>query len=235
MSYEGADLVSASGIYGIAAVGAIVEGADGAAALGADYTNTSATGGYLAPLSSPAPQPLEDDDLDDFFQAMIVGITQLPVGLVRPFWQLEPAIEPPIGTTWIAFGVEVATRDPFAFVGHFPAVGNTPGYDQMRRDEVLEITVRGYGPAARSTIDLLRDGLQIAQNREPLYLANMGLVDGPTEGNTVPVIMKERWLLAVQTKVRIRRRVIRNYPVLDLLHATGTIQTDVGFTDAFNV
>lgn len=46
--------------------------------------NTSATGGYLAPLLKPS--VLEDPELTDFFQSLVAGITGLDPTLVFPRW-----------------------------------------------------------------------------------------------------------------------------------------------------
>jgi phage terminase large subunit-like protein len=226
VSAEGLDVAQATAYVDIAAWSAIAEAGDGAAAAGQDYVNSSATGGYLAPIPS-GPQPLTDEELEDFFQAMIVGITGVAGTLVRPFWQIEPAEQPQFGTTWMAFGVEVSEEDVYAVNLHLP------GYDQLQRHEILDVKVRAYGPLARSTLDRLRDGLQIGQNREPLLLAGMGLVS-TDKARTVPTVMKERYLFAVETTVRIRRQIVRNYPVLDVASAAGTITRDTGATTAFN-
>jgi hypothetical protein len=185
--------------------------------------NTSATGGYLVPALSPA--PLEDAALDDFFQAVVVGITALPGASVRPRWQIEPPNMPNLASDWAAFGVAVVASETFAWVGHFPAVGLVPGYDEFRRHEELEWITSFYGPDARANAALLKDGLQIAQNREPLLLAGMGVIE-TGDVRTVPLLVKERWQFRADLPVRIRRAVVRRYPVLDLASAQATLNTE---------
>ena len=70
-------------------------------------TNTSATGGFLSPLSTPA--PLEDQALADFFQQYVAGITGIAGNLVRPRWQAEPPNIPQVASD--AFKEQVS-REP---------------------------------------------------------------------------------------------------------------------------
>lgn len=172
--------------------------------------NTSATGGFVRPAASPA--PLEDTDLEDFLQAMVVGITGLPDDLVRPRWQEEPPDQPDIDTDWAAIGVTETDPDTFAATVHYP------GYDELRRHEILNILVSFYGPHSNSYAELLRDGLQIAQNREVLTNNGMGLVE-TGDVTRVPSLVKQRWQQRADLPMRIRRQVKRQYPILDLVAA----------------
>lgn len=190
--------------------------------------NTSATGGYLAPENALA--PTEDDALVDFLQSVIVGVSGVPGQFVRPRWQPEPPNLPPRSTTWIALGIDSRQPDTYAYVDHG---GDAPGADNLQRHEVLNLRASIYGPAADSTAARIRDGLQIAQNREALQLANMGLVQ---TGNpiAVPSLVKEQWLYRVDLTIAIRRLIQRNYPVLNLVTAHGDVTTGV-LTDPINV
>jgi len=190
--------------------------------------DTSATGGYLSPAGAPA--PLEGQALFRFFHDLFAGILQIDPALVRPRWQVEPPNQPDLATvSWLAFGITARATDTFAYVGHVGAVGATPGYDQLQRHEELTILTSHYGPEADLNAEVLRDGLQIAQNREVLQLNNMSVIE-TGEALTVPVLVKERWLYRVDLSVRIRRQITRNYPVLDLASAAGTIASDTTTT-----
>jgi hypothetical protein len=160
--------------------------------------------------------PVNDDNLDDFLQAYIVCLTAMEGPTVRPRWQAEPANLPTVGTNWAAFGVTAESSDVFAAVQHHSADG--AGFDEMQRQQEMEVLVSFYGPNARALAQLFRDQLQIGQNREPLTLQDMGLIE---TGDVlhVPSLVNEKYLHRADINFRIRRRVVRQYPVLDLLVA----------------
>jgi hypothetical protein len=81
---------------------------------------------------------------------------------------------------------------------------------------------------------LLRDGLQIPQNREVLTLGNMNLVK-TGEILAVPVVVKTRWLGRVDMEVILRRRIARTWSVLNILSAQGAIVTDDGIRRTIKV
>ena len=183
-------------------------------------TNTSSTGGYLLPESTPA--PLEGQALIDFFQEWIVGLTGLPGKMVRPRWQHEPPNIPTEGTDWLAFGITNRASDTFAVELHEPL---GPDYNQIRRHEVLDILVSIYGPNADSYAQLLREGMALAQNREPLSLNSMGLVSSGSV-QTVPELVKDKWYYRVDMPFSIRRQIVRDFRVLSLASAVGTVDNE---------
>ena len=189
--------------------------------------NTSATGGPLLPVASPpAPVVLEDVALWTFFQNLFVGICgNIPGNLFFQRWQPEMENLPPVDpqTNWAALGVTTSDISQYEFSGHVPA---TPSYDEYVAHEDLDVMVSFYGPLAATNAKILRDGIQLGQNREPLFLAGMGLIN---VGNivTVPELIKQRWLKRVDFDVRIRRAVVRWYAVDDIGEADVTIYTDV--------
>ena len=176
-------------------------------------TNTSATGGFLSPLSTPA--PLEDQALADFFQQYVAGITGIAGNLVRPRWQAEPPNIPQVGVTWASIGVMSREADVFAYTEHSPA-GN--GSDKLQRHEIFNMLVSFYGDNADSMMSSFRDGMQIAQNREILTLNNMGLMSSE-DIIAVPSIIKEKWLYRVDMRFKIKRQILRTYSVETLLSA----------------
>lgn len=184
----------------------------------------SSTGGYIAPAGTP---PLEDDALDDFMQALVVGITGLPGASVRPRFQQEPPNIPAAGTDWAAIGITHRRADTFAVEQH-DSTGQ--GTDTLIRHEELDLLCSFYGPAAQSNGARLRDGISIAQNREALQLAGMGLIS-VGDLTKAPEMIKNRWLNRADLMVAIRREVRRSYPVLNLLSLTGALKSKT-VTDA---
>lgn len=188
-------------------------------------TNSSATGGYLAPNAPPAPAPLEGKALLEFLQPIWVGITGLPGALFFPWWQLEPPNLPPAGTDWASFQIVSRKNKKFAYITHVGGVGQLPGYDVFQTHEELDILTSFYGPNADQYAALLRDGIYIPHNRDPLQLAGMALID-TGDLVTAPSLVKERWLYRVDLSVRIRRLIVRYYPVLDLASAGVTVNNE---------
>lgn len=176
--------------------------------------------GYLSPASSPA--PLEDDALDDFLGDVVAGITLLDRdNLIRPRWQEDPPALPDRDVTWCAIGVTGHDPDTYAYV-QLEADGTS---QDITRHETLTINATFYGPLSAAFATLFRDGLQIDQNREALMLAGFGLLSatGPTQA---PELVKERWLGRNDIIWTTRREIRRNYPVLSLLSAHGTLYSD---------
>lgn len=196
--------------------------------------NTSATGGFLLPAANPA--PLEGQALLRFFQVILVGITGLPGNMVRPYWQEEPPDVPDAGVAWAAFKITRRPSDEYPFVGRLGYLGEI-GSDNLQRHEELDIFTTFYdtgstgldntGGLADYYVALLRDGLAIPQNREPLFLTGMGLTKVGVLV-TVPVIFKKRWQYRVDFEFSVRRQIDRTYPVQTIVSATGTINYDTG-------
>lgn len=186
---------------------------------------SSNVAGPLAPLAPPAPSPIEDAALEDFFTAFVAGISGLDNQFVRPGWQPEAPNIPTNGVNWCGLKITNQDRDAFAAVIHHPQSGMTPGYDEMRRHEVLEILASFFGPNANSIVSRFADGLQIAQNREILNLNSMGFVEAKNIVR-LPTLMKEIWLDRYDFKFYIKRQIVRYYGVLDLLSAQTNVQTD---------
>lgn len=206
--------------------------------------NDSSTGGYLLPQGTPYPTPLEDVALDSFLQSVIAGVTGLPGNMVRPRWQPNPPTQPDISTDWIAMGIQDRVADTFAVVGHetprLDEVGrvlddtnsNTsgtvdePDNDILFRNERLEVLCSVYGPNAGRTASNIREGLQIAQNREQLRLKFMAFVE---TGDTLPapVLVNTQWYNRLDMTVIFRRLVITTYSILNIRSAEGVIETDI--------
>lgn len=181
--------------------------------------------GFIAPNVSPA--PLEGQAFDGFLQQIIVGITGMTGSLVRPRWQPEPPNLPAIGTTWAAFGVMLTTPDTYAAIIHR---GAGEGTDELQRHETNEVLISFYGPDADLYASRLRDGLQIAQNREMLFLNGMAHVETKAP-ISVPTLVKERWLYRLDVTWVMRRAIQRVYPILNVLSAQGSINYEDATVD----
>lgn len=190
--------------------------------------NNSATGGPLVPSASPA--PLEDDALLDFFHGWIAGMTGIDVKFIRPRWQQEPPNIPENSVNWLAFGITKREADTFGAELHVSA---GQGYNETRRHEALNLLASFYGPNASSLAAMLRDGMQVAQNREVLGLNNMGLVESG-DITPVPELLKERWLYRVDLPFTIRRQIVRNYAVQNLLSGHVTLDNEL-FVETINI
>lgn len=197
-------------------------------------TNTSATGGAIAPNASPA--PLQGQALNRFIQAwfagMLVGV--LPGDMIRPSFQPEPPVIPEAGTAWMAFSFGARPSDTFPYIDHDPD-GN--GADTLQRNEEIPILCSFYDLGSSGEADdnaaLLRDSLAMPQNHEALYPDFAFVASGDTQ--PVPVVVKERWLYRVDLPVTVRRQINRVYPVENLQSANGTLVTDSGLSSAIDV
>lgn len=193
--------------------------------------NNSSVSGFLTP--NPVPAPLEDLALDNFLQAIVVGLTGLPVAMVRPRFQDEPPTQPDRNVDWMAVGVIDENPDTFAVVRHAQTGDPDAPVDELQRHEDLDVLVSSYGPNGRGNMKLLADGLLIPQNLAVLTENGMGLV---STGRIVqvPDLVKLEWLRRFDMHVIIRRNVVRTYNILNVesAHVTETTGT---FTDEFEV
>jgi hypothetical protein len=198
-------------------------------------SNDSKTGGPIAPVPG-SPAPLEGQALNNFLQELFAGVTGLDGTMVRPSFQTIPPNAPTDGNAWMSFYVGRRPADTFPYVGHDPDGDGGEGVDRLQRHETLHVQCSffdlGTNGLAAFYAATLRDGLAIAQNREPLTIAGMGLV-AISEALDVPVIVKQRWMYRIDMEVVIRRQIDRTYPVRNLLSADGTLKTDNGITVPF--
>lgn len=193
--------------------------------------NNSSVAGFLTP--NPAPAPLEDKALDDFFQALVVGITGLATANVRPRWQAEPPTQPEREDDWMAVGVVDEDPDTYAVVRHSQSDDPDAPIDELQRHEDLDVLVSSYGPNARGNLKILADGLLIPQNLAVLTANGMGLVEA-SRIVAAPDLVKEKWLRRFDLHIIVRRNVTRTYNILNIDSASGEITTGQ-YTDEFDV
>ena len=183
-------------------------------------SNTSATGGFIAPSGGSI---VEDNALDTILQALVVGVTSLPANLVRPRWQPVPPVMPEETTDWAAVGVIEETSQSAVAEIHIPdGLGSSVSLDT---DE-LSVMVSFYGPNARGKAKLLRTGLMIAQNRESLYGTGMQLIGVPGVSTFVPEIISQTTYRRVDITFRLRRETVLTWPIENILTAPVTATRD---------
>jgi hypothetical protein len=142
--------------------------------------------------------------------------------MVRPRWQVTPPNRPAIAQDWAAFGLHTSEAPTNAVEMHD---SSGEGSDIVARQETLDILCSFYGPNAAKYATLVRDGLAVAQNREGLRAAGLGLV-GVGAIRAVPDLVNQQWYRRLDMMITFNRGVVRHYPVLNILSAE--VSTEVG-------
>lgn len=181
--------------------------------------NSSATGGYL----SPATLPSSDIELSRTLHDAIAGITGLSGSLVRPKWQPNPPAIPASSVDWCAFGAG-------NFVAGLPyQVQVTSGADTRTRyeqHERFDCDVTFYGPMCKAYATILREGVNIAQNREALWLEGISII-GTSQIIRAPELVNDVWLDRCDVTIMLGRKVDLSYNIVHFTAADGTIRVDV--------
>jgi hypothetical protein len=189
-------------------------------------TNTSATGGYLSPTTTPLPGGLT---LVQFLQTVLVGITGLDPKTVRPKWQKEPPKQlPNPDDDWLAFQVIVTNPDANAYLQEV----NNEG--RLQRHEDLQLICSFYGAHSNENAGILRDGFQVGQNRDILTAANIGFT-GVSPESFVPEFINNRWFPRTDITIQLKRRIDRTYKILPFDSAVGTIEANKANEEIINV
>lgn len=183
--------------------------------------NTSATGGYLTQTSGPS----EGLALRRFIGSVLSGISGIPNTLVRPIWQQDPPPVPEIDTTWLAFGIAGRRADnaPHQFE---KADGSK---STMTRHEELDINLLCYGPDCLQKVGELRDGFELSQNTESLFLAGMAFVR-MSDAIHAPELINQRFFDRADATLVIRREIRREYSILNFVAAYGAIHANRAVT-----
>jgi len=189
-------------------------------------TNTSATGGYLAPSGAVT----NDDAFEDQIQAAIVGITGLVGKMVRPAWQPDPPAKEDLTVDWCAYRVESTEPNWTGAIIHHP---EGQGTDELRRHETVNLLVSFYGPHASGYAGILRDGMLIPQNMEALKAQGVDFLEAGRV-MAAPEFINNQWVNRRDLTVKLRRVVSRTYPILNVLSAEGEIVADTGPANNWN-
>lgn len=170
------------------------------------YIQPSTTNGYPNGLS-----------LEQFIQTVFTGISGIDGTLVRPDWQPNPPAQPDIDVDWMGIGIGDLSPDANSYLS-----GSDNNVQSSQRHETLDVQCQIYGPNAGKNYGLLRDGFQLDANRSALFQANMGFVE-ITRGRRVPDLYNQRWYNRIICSVFLTAEILRTYPVLTLVSASGTI------------
>lgn len=180
--------------------------------------NTSATGGYLAPAGTPTPA---DEALEDILQPMVAGITGLAGKYVRPRWQPGTPKQPEPTVNWCAIGVMQTRPDANPAIEHD---GTGDGEDHYQRHQDVILLATFYGPNAQGYAQILADGMYVPQNSEALRAQNMAFVEAG-ELIAAPELINQQWVRRYDLRIRLRRKIERTYPVLNILSADTPVIT----------
>lgn len=172
--------------------------------------NTSTERGWLTPTSG---DPDYDEALDRLLSQWMRNVSGLPAGTVRPRWQKDQPPLLPVETNWCAFGI---TEWP---IDNSPAfTQQTDTGTQLWRHEDFVAMASFYGPGGMQFASRFRDGISVEQNNAELNQSALSLVD---YGDIVPFpeLINQQWVRRYDMKVRLRRKVVREYNILALQDA----------------
>lgn len=184
--------------------------------------NDSTTAGFLTPISV---LPLNDRPLEDIFTAVLVGITGLPVDMVRP--RIQPTVpnQPEQDENWVAFGVNITDHDVFPYQRQVSTLEG--GNMIVERDEYLDVLCSFYGADNNQYMSRWREGLALEQNRYSLGELGIKLVAVGKNPVPVPALFKDRWTRRVDLSCQFSRRVQVTYGVRTIQSAEIGLHTEV--------
>ncbi|QNH50351.1 hypothetical protein HWI77_11555 [Acinetobacter venetianus] len=168
----------------------------------------SASGGYITPSGGSA----YDQELEDIFQAFIVGITSLPGLMVRPRFQKDPPPMPAIGADWCAFAVKSIIPDDSPY---FDQKDET--MDSIRHEE-LTLFLSFYGDHGQSIANVLKDGLAIPQNIAQLKAQQIKFIS-TGEIITAPDFLNNQYVHRYDLTAVFKRKTSRTFAVKSLVDA----------------
>ncbi|WP_423854275.1 phage neck terminator protein [Acinetobacter guillouiae] len=168
----------------------------------------SASGGYITPTGGSA----YDQELEDIFQAFIVGITSLPGLMVRPRFQKDPPPMPAIGVDWCAFAVKSIIPDDGPY---FDQQDET--MDSIRHEE-LTLFLSFYGDHGQSIANVLKDGLAIPQNIAQLKAQQIKFIS-TGEIITAPDFLNNQYVHRYDLTAVFKRKTSRTFAVKSLVDA----------------
>lgn len=179
----------------------------------------SSTGGYLVSTETAF-------NVDHFFHDLIMNLTGLTKTFVRPRWQPNAPVMPASNTDWCAFGVTELESDDTAYVDK-----NAINTADLIRHERYSVLCSFYGANSRDYLRKMRDGLEIGQNREVLFLNNFGYVTC-TPATHAPELINDIWNDRYDCEFQFARMITKSYNIKDIKYASaypildGLINTD---------
>lgn len=169
------------------------------------------------------PRPPDDLALATDIARIVLGVTGLPPGLVRPRWQRKAPNFPPFDVTWCSVGVVRTSVDDYP---------ENRQEDLVLRQVVhstVEALVTCYGPGAGEVASTLRSGLMLGLNQAAIN--ELGLAVVGVEGTTtLDEEVNSEFLRRVDLPVTFRRSVVFDYETRSILRADGTIIGSVDVT-----
>lgn len=181
--------------------------------------NTSATGGFLAPLGA---LPVYDLALTQAVGATVAGITGLDRNSVRPRWQPKPPAQPPKASDWCALGATNIEWDDNPSIVHNSEADGGLGTSTMYIGETLSLMASFFGPNSSAMTSRLKFGLQLSQNQEAmlefgLVYKTCGIVTNASE------LINEEWVGRYDLPFVIVRRAAYTYATRNLVEIDGRI------------
>jgi hypothetical protein len=153
-------------------------------------------------------------------QTAVATISGLPGNLVRQRWQATPPTNPPPHVTWCAVGVTgIESKDDYPYIHHdgtmqLPGTPG-PGADILHREVTLKAIVTIYGPDPDVIAGMLRDGLYVQQNWEPLHVLGIRM-HTVHDLSWTPEFINQQWIDRYDLELIMRQEMVRVYPVLNL-------------------
>lgn len=178
--------------------------------------NSSATGGVLVETETAL-------NLEHFFHDLIMGLTGINKTLVRPRWQPNAPTMPANSIDWIAFSISELEPDSTAYTVE------TLTASSLIRHEFYAVLCSFYGPNAQTNYRKIRDGLEIGQNRDPLFVNKMGYKTA-SKTTHAPELINDVWFDRYDATFEFAREVIKSYNILDIASVNG-----IGHTESLSV
>lgn len=158
-----------------------------------------------------------------FIHGLIAGITGLNATLVRPMWQPNPPVVPSREVNWCAYGITSQRAEPGGIYHDQKDITGTPA--QIVRHEQVDIICAFYGSECLGYAEVLRDGIEIAQNREALFLNGVGL-NGFGDIIQAPELVNDVFFPRADVTMTLNREIRRTYNISHFVGAMGSILAD---------
>ncbi len=184
-------------------------------------SNTSATGGYLTPSTTP----LTRVEFENLLYGFVVGVCSLDNTMVRPRWQEVPAPAPARSVTWCSIGVLSSEAVGTTWETHDTDASTTTVYEQT----TIKVQASFYGPEAGDTARTFVAGAQVEQNRSALRAKGVALQSFESP-RRVPELVNSGWIQRYDVDLTLNYIESRTYAIGHFLGDNITVKTDTGST-----